>query len=178
MVLKWIDTCASQWYLVLLYWLNILWEENQRSETKQRKQCNRIPKWQERCVQGEVWLGVRGRASLLAAFISWVWKFHWACPVDGVGDARRLSIASSLEFSIQKHLRACPSLGLACWRPFCQFLHQFHRVQFLPLVSGCLQGSGIICCLFIIARKLSPFNRFWLAPLYHARPYNNKPPST
>ena len=146
---------------------------NQRLGTKQRKQCNRIPKWQERCVQGEVWLGVRGRASLLAAFISWVWKFHWACPVDGVGDARRLGLASSLEFSIPKHLWACPSLGFACWRPFCQFLHPFHRVQFLPSVSVCQQSSGMVCCFFIIARNLSPFNRIWMVPLYHPRLYNN-----
>ena len=77
-----------------------------------------------------------------------------------------------------KHLWACPSLGFACWRPFCQFLHPFHRVQFLPSVSVCQQSSGMVCCFFIIARNLSPFNNLWMTPLYHPRPYNNKPPST
>ena len=134
--------------LVPLYWLNTLLGRrirvgNQVVEANEQMDPKRQTRgWRGQCA-GLKWN--EPRAWLLAAFISWVWKFHWACPVDGVGDARRLSIASSLEFSIQKHLWACPSLGLACWRPFCQFLHQFHRVQFLPLVSGCLQASGIVC---------------------------------
>ena len=169
MLLQWIDTCASQWYLVLLYWLNVLWEEESEIGNQAEKQCNRIPEWQERRVQGEVWLGVRGRASLLAAFISWVWKFRWACSVDGLCDARRLVIASALEFSIQKHFWACQSLGLAWRRPFCQFLHQFHRARFLPSVSGCHQSSGIVCRLCIIARNLTLSSKLWMVSLWSSR---------
>ena len=72
-----------------------------------------------------------------------------------------------------KHLWACPSLGFACWRPFCHLFTSSWGLDFFLLRVVEHHFFGMVGCSFIIARNLSPFNRIWMAPLYHPRPYNN-----
>ena len=71
------------------------------------------------------------------------------------------------------HCPCVASSGLF-WRPFCHFSHQFLGAWFLLLRVVEYHFFGMVGCSFIIARNLSPFNRIWMVPLYHARPYNNK----
>ena len=73
----------------------------------------------------------------------------------------------------------CPCVASSCsfWRPFCHFFTSSWGLDFFLLRVVEHHFFGMVGCFFIIARNLSPFNRFWMVPLYHARPYNNKPPS-
>ena len=72
----------------------------------------------------------------------------------------------------------CPCVASFClfWRPFCHFFTSSWGLDFFLLRVVEHHFFGMVCCFFIIARNLSPFNKFWMAPLYLLRPYNNKPP--
>ena len=187
-VLKWIGhLCFSMVLSSALLTQRPVGRKNQRLGTKQRKQCNRIQEWQNLCVCGKVFAGSEGEWDrwLLLYPKTGIPKIHaqskaslWKFPP---GHAPRVaSVLCNLGFFQTLVLFShCPCVASFClfWRPFCHFFTSSRGLDFFLLRVVEHHFFGMVGCFFIIARNLSPFNRFWMVPLYHARPYNNKPPS-
>ena len=148
MVLQWIDTCASQWYLVLLYWLN----------TQQGIEPEIESSWEDGAIRSKsdrVYVSVA--KSSLGVCLEWD-RWLLLYPKTGIPKIHAQSSASQWKIPLEHALRVasvlcntgffqtlvlfshCPCVASFCmfWRPFCHFFISSRGLELFLL-----RGSNI-----------------------------------
>ena len=143
MVLQWIDTCASQWYLVLLYWFN----------TQQGIEPEIESSWEVGAIRSKsdrVYVSVA--KSSLGVCVEWD-RWLLLYPKTGISKVHAQSKASLRKFPSGHAPRVasvlcnlgffqtlvlflqCPCVASFClfWRPFCHFFTSSWGLDFFLL---------------------------------------------